>query len=331
MRILVVLVAVAAVLWGGYWFVGAHFAQRGVLVWLEQRRAAGWVAEAADVSVAGFPSRFDLTVTEPALTEPSGRLGWSAPFVQVLALSYRPNAVILALPDSQTVEAFGQRLMVTSTKMQASLLLTPLGVVPLMRSTLVADGLTVTAPGGWSAALDKAVLASERMARATGAGPELHRIGAEIDGLRPDARLLALVDPDGTLPPVVDRVHLDATIGILQGSARLRPMPASVALDDLSLRWGALELSAAGQLSVGASGVLNGKITLRAAGWRQMLDLAGNAGLIDAAALPGITRALQVLAAISADPERLELPLTLRDGLVTFGVIPLMNAPRLTF
>ena len=47
--------------------------------WLAERRAAGWVAEAEDVRVRGFPNRVDTVVTDLDLSDPAGGLVLAAP------------------------------------------------------------------------------------------------------------------------------------------------------------------------------------------------------------------------------------------------------------
>ena len=77
MRTIFTLVVVLAVAWCGYWFVGARFVQHGARTALAEARAQGYRAEATDLSVRGFPNRFDLTVTAPDFGDPATGFGWS--------------------------------------------------------------------------------------------------------------------------------------------------------------------------------------------------------------------------------------------------------------
>ena len=49
--------AVVAVFWSAWWFAGAHWSEAGLRLWLAERRADGWVADASAIRVAGFPIR----------------------------------------------------------------------------------------------------------------------------------------------------------------------------------------------------------------------------------------------------------------------------------
>ena len=101
MRALVWVVIAVAVTWGGYWFVGARALETGAQAWFQAQTEAGLVAERSDLSVSGFPNRFDLTVTDLRLADPDAGFGWTAPFVQILSLSYKPWHIIAAFANQQ--------------------------------------------------------------------------------------------------------------------------------------------------------------------------------------------------------------------------------------
>ncbi len=103
MRRLTIIVLALAAIYGAYWVFGASMVERTATSRAELMRLEGWKIDYDDLSTRGFPSRFDTTVTALDVEIPSGDLAWSAPFVQALSLAYKPNEVILALPESQTI------------------------------------------------------------------------------------------------------------------------------------------------------------------------------------------------------------------------------------
>ena len=52
-RFAVVLV-LAALGWGVYWWIGAAATERGIAAWLDARRAEGWTAEVSALDTRGF-------------------------------------------------------------------------------------------------------------------------------------------------------------------------------------------------------------------------------------------------------------------------------------
>ena len=90
MRGLIWLTVILAGLWGGWWLVGSRGVEAAARGWFDAEVAQGRVATYETLAVRGFPSRFDVTVTAPRLSDPARGIGWQAPFVQVFSLSYKP-------------------------------------------------------------------------------------------------------------------------------------------------------------------------------------------------------------------------------------------------
>jgi hypothetical protein len=98
---------------------------------------------------------------------------------------------------------------------------------------------------------------------------------------------------------------------------------------DFRAQWGGIDVRAAGALTVAAGGVPTGRITVKITNWRDLLQVAGNAGLFPEPLMPTIERAFEVLAGLSGPPDTLDAPLSFANGIVSFGPIPLGPAPRL--
>ncbi len=173
MRWLVGLVIAAAVLWAGWWLAGSTLVLRGATAGIEDLRAEGWDIVYDDLSVAGFPSRFDVTVDAPDVTSPDGGFGFAAPFLQVFALSYRVNHIIAVAPHEMTVRLPQSDLVVTSEDLRASVVGSGLTDPVLVRATLA--GRTVEAALGDLGATVDAVQLATRQA----GGETLHDVALE--------------------------------------------------------------------------------------------------------------------------------------------------------
>jgi len=125
MRRLLTLVLIVASLWSIYWFIGASAQKIALQSWLEDRRGDGWVAEAEELRVRGFPNRFDTILRDLSLADPLTGWSWDAPEFQILALSYRPNHVIAVWPPEQQFATPNERMTVTSDLIRGSVRLQP--------------------------------------------------------------------------------------------------------------------------------------------------------------------------------------------------------------
>lgn len=320
MRKLIVLVAVLAGLYAGYWALGAMALRQGSEAALAQARARGW-ADAEAVSLAGFPSRFDLTLTAPRLRSPDGQLEWSAPAAQALALSYQPNAVIVWAAPEQELRIGPQIFAFKNDDMRASVRagLTP--DLPLALASLVIKAPRLT-PEGMASGAEAAELRASMAALEGGAAPS-YRVGFELS----DLALPAEISTD-----TVGRVFLD---GIAQFAAPLdrhaaeaTPRPLALEVSSAQLLWGERRLDAEGRLTVAADGTPEGTINLRLGNWRSWLAEAEAQGFVETKRMPMLESIGQMMAQQSGDGS-VPLPLVFNAGQMRLGPVPLGPAPRL--
>jgi hypothetical protein len=326
MRALLWMVIAVAVTWGGYWFVGARALETGALAWFRSRTEAGLVAEHGALSVSGFPNRFDLTVTDLRLADPGTGYGWTAPFVQVLSLSYKPWHIIAVFANQQQVRTPWQDLAVASDKLQGSVVIVPGTNLALDRLTLVGDAMRVTSDLGWTASVDTLRFATEQV----GTDGTRHEIGLELLDLEPDPSVTAGL-PD--FPKVLEKLRLDAVVTLTapldRRAGQTHPRPSQIDVKEVQLVWGSLVLFGTGSIAAAADGVAEGRIALRLTNWREAIPLAVTAGLIKPEVAPTWENMFALLAAQTGDPGDLDLPLVFARGRMSLGPLPLGPAPRM--
>ncbi|MCV2869505.1 DUF2125 domain-containing protein [Defluviimonas sp. WL0002] len=320
MRKLLSLTVVLAALYGGYWFVGSRAVLSGVESALTQLRAQGQV-NYASVGLVGFPSRFDLTVEAP---EVRGRdIRWTAPFLQVFALSYRPNQIIAVWPNEQSLTVAGQRIELKAEDMRASALFGTETKLPLDHAQMVVKAPSLAA-SGWFAKAREARVASQ----ATEEDGRTHRIGVDVM----DTDLTGL-ETGADVPATIDRAYLDATLSfdrpIDRFAGETPPRLSRAEISSARIIWGPMRIEAEGTVEVTASGTPEGKLTVKLTEWRQMLAGARTLGLLSSVDASNLERMFEGVARNSADPDSVSLPFDLRQGMVYLGPFPLGPAPRL--
>lgn len=321
MRWLTIGVAVLAALWSGWWFAGSRAFERGAVAGIEAARSRGWDIAYDDLSVTGFPNRFDTIIDTPRLTTPDGTVAWSAPFLQIFALAYRPNQVIAVAANDMVFDLPAGRVDVTAEDLRASATFTPSTSPDLNRATIMGTALAASGAG-----LDATVDAAQLALRRIDGGTE-YDIALNVTRLRPGEALRATFDPFASLPPLVDGLDVDlkAAFDRPLGTGG-RPEVTALDLREARLVWGGLRLVLSGRVDVDAEGLPEGTLTLDAEGWQAALRLAASLGLVEAEQLPLLTAGL---AGMAADDGRLTLDLVLEEGGMRLGPIPLGPAPRL--
>jgi hypothetical protein len=328
MRALLAIVILAVLGWSGWWWVGATARDRAVTEWLAGRRAAGWVAE-GEVRVTGFPNRIDTIVSGLDLADPGAGWSWRAGEFQVLSLSYRPNHFIAVLPGTQVVATPFETITADSETLRGSMLFRPTRALELDHMTFEIAGMELASDRGWTAGIGEAILATRRAEEANA-----HDLAFNAEDLALPAGLTADLNAEALLPDTIGSVALDATLAFdrpwdrssIEGGA---PALEGVAVRDVAVTWGRLDLRGRGTLEVDDRGFAEGRLDLRASNWQEMIDVAEAAGALDPTVAGAVRAGLGLIARLGGDASAIDVPLDFADGVARLGPIVIGPAPVL--
>lgn len=312
MRTLLYVAAVLVTLLSGAWFVAASQIESRTQAALADLEARGWEVDYADLATTGFPSRFDMTLTDLRLASPDGGVAWEAPSLRVFAPSYQPNRVVALWPEEQSLTVAGRRIDISARDLRASATAGLSSDLPLDEATVGSGLAAVQAENGWGFGMDRLAATAERSG--TGAA---YDFSLEAEGLRP-----ATVSANIGLLRLDARVTLDAPVELRGGST---PRFEGLDLRELRLAQGEVALTGTGQLAPDAQGYLAGTVTLAAENWRGLLDLLESAGLLVLDQRAFLQGALEELA---QGGDRIEVPVTFANGQVQALGMVLLEAPR---
>jgi hypothetical protein len=329
MRKLLTLLIVLTVLWSGYWFVGSFAVRNAVDDWFAAQAEGPLTAEKSDLTVAGYPNRFDLTLEGLNIADRASGIGWQAPFAQVFAMTWKPWHIIAALPPEQVVTLPDQEVTITSDGLRTSVRARPTLDMPLAMAIVESGPITATSSLGWTTGADKAVVS---LGAATGT-PNAYDLAADIAGLAPDPALLLQMAPDGSLPATIAEIRLRATATLTapldRHAGQTNPRLAAVTLSDLGITWGEVTLTAEGSIAPDDQGLASGRINFTVANWRKVMPILVVSGTVQPQLARTVETMLEGLARQTGDPEVLRIPLTLQDGWMSLGPLPLGPAPVL--
>lgn len=306
-------------LWAGYWMVGQRLIEGQIGTFLTQI-PAGMSVQQAGYDVAGFPSRFDLTVTQPQVQTAAG-WGWQAEFAQVFAMTWKPWHLIAALPHSQTFSTpFGPATL-DSTRFMASFRVAPRAAADFEEAVLQIDA-PILRRALMPPISAEAVIVALKHEVAPGFA---YRLGVQVSNLNP----LVATSTGGNLT----LARLDT---VLTTSAALNRSMAAVQLQSVDLRalaveWSGVKVTGDGLLTTGDGGFAEGKIALKVTGWRNLPARLAEFALLRPEIAPTMARALEVIAAEQGNPASLDLPLIFRSGRFYLGPLPLGMAPMMAY
>ncbi|SMX36858.1 DUF2125 domain-containing protein [Octadecabacter ascidiaceicola] len=330
MRKLIALVVISATLYGGYWFVGRSQIQSKLTEALIEINAGDYDLTYDTLSTKGFPSRFDTTITNLEFSDPLSATSWTAPIFQLFALSYRPNEVIAVFPHEQTLTVAGEVFTLLTNDMRASGKVRASAALAFQTATIEMDYPRIRTEEGAELAM-ASILAAMRLTPETVQTYDLFLEARSIE-LPEDVR--RLIDPQNLQPPIIQSLRFDSDIDLtapieLNGNTASPIELSAVSIKEFALAWGEVSVSAIGDVTPDEMGLLNGSFSISARNWQQILDLAVATG-----AIPEEQRLLIVGMASNIDetphvPDTLTTTLSITDGQMMLGPIPLGVAPLL--
>ncbi|WP_299969922.1 DUF2125 domain-containing protein [uncultured Roseobacter sp.] len=331
MRRVIWVFVVLALGWSGWWVWAAARTEDRVADWFEARRAEGWQADYSAFEITGFPLSFEAEVQLPALADPQTGVAVTASALRVAAPAWWPGDLTLMLPPDDIVFAspVGRTTLVVTEGIGA-LSLRPGTDLALAHLTLDARSWVLGAQSG-DLLLGDSLSARFALLQNT---PDRYVLSADAAGFRPGPVLRTQLRIPDDWPLSFERFGLAMQVTFDRPWDRravevARPQPRQIQLDLAEVVWGQLSLRAAADLEIDASGIASGTVSMQARNWREMLTLAGAAGVLPEAVAPQAETVLAALARATGDPTSIDVTLTVRDGLVLLGFVPLARLPPL--
>ncbi len=323
---IVVLVALGIVAWGAV----SITTQTATTRWLEARQAEGWVANADNVAVSGFPLAFETRFGALELADPATGLAWTAPEFRLEQAAFRLDRLAAIWPGTQTLASPEERLTITSTEIAAELDVQPTRRFALddMRARL--RDVAIQSTADWTMSLETGTLIVTRLDGEEGR----YSIELTAANLIPPDAWRDRLDPAGLLPEAMGSTLAQAVIRFdapwdMDAIEVARPQITLIELEEVNADWGDMFFRATGVLTVREGGVPEGDLAVRAENWRAMVDLAENAGLVPERLRPTAEAMLQVLAGMNGSAENIDATLSFSNGRVFIGPLPLGPAPNL--
>lgn len=316
--------------WSLYWYGAGYALRHSITNWFQTQEANGWQADFADINTSGYPLRHITELTSPALADPVNGTAWQAEWLHLDSPAIWPGQQTLRFAHTpQRLSYFDQTAVVTAEDMVATLDLKPGIALALNQMALTAGRWVVSGENGpliGATSLNMAMIQTDQ--------PETYQFDVDAQQFTPGERLRRLMRSNDQIPPSFETLTLDMTVRFdhqwdRSALEQRRPQPVAIDLKLAEMHWGALRVLTAAKMTIDANGVPTGTVTLKAENWREMLAMAQASGAIAPQAVGPTEKVLNTLAGLGGNPNALDVTLTLRDGIIAFGILPLGPAPRI--
>jgi len=332
------LLAIAALADAAVWYVVEHRMGEGLAAWVAARRAEGWTVTAVAPEPGGWPIAATLTLRDFELS--GGMLDIPD------GLSWRADRVVLRLtptdPHVLHIEAVGLQHVRVSDAPGIAYSATHLEVLVPLRSEPLAQVLDLRG-AGLRARVDAGGKPDSMTVDTLSAQIVLHPAAGRRQpavSLAGAADNIALPqDVDWPLGPHVRSLTLEGAVdGPLPDAPSLagratqwRDGGGQVELQNVGLHWGALNLTAHATLGLDDELQPKGSATAQVSGYAPTLDVLAKHGVISNSAAIAAKAMLSLIAAtpVSGGPSEVEVPLSLKQGVLSMHQVPLVRLPRL--
>lgn len=313
------------------WAASAWGLRKTVSSWFAEQARQGWLAEYQALNTGGFPIHHDLRIIAPMLADPGTGAAWRAEWLRMRGRMIWPSPLRITFPDSpQRLSYFDQTATLTAQGMIIDLALAPGNALKVETLMLSSGPLALSLEGAPRLRLSALVLDMQHIPKTE----TQYEIKAEVAELSPEGVLRQQLNGLDDLPQALSDLRLKATIEFdtewdRRALEQQRPQPRFIALDEARAQWADLLLRLTGELSVDEFGRLTGDLAVRAENWRSLLSMAERVGLLPPQMRSGIDRVLSLFARQQATGDTLDIVLTLQQGQIWLGPLPVGTAPNL--
>lgn len=328
---LIKVIVVLTLLWGGWWAIASAGLKSAGTTWFDARRAEGWQADVGSIEKSGFPLRLQTRLTDIALADPETGTAVRMDQFDVSTPAYWSGYVTVTLPDTPiTLASPGLRATLAAQDAQADLRLRPDTTLPLESMVLTGGEWKVDTAAGDLLGADTIDIS---MIQQTADAP-VYDFQIDATGLTPGTLPRGFLGLPADWPLAFDTFTGSMTVGFdtvwdRRALEQRRPQPRSIDLERAQFAWGAVEMLATGNVTIDEAGLATGTISLKAENWPAMLEMAETSGYLARNVRPQVEQMLGALAQMSGQTTGLDLTISLQDGRMSMGFIPLGSAPRI--
>jgi hypothetical protein len=251
------------------------------------------------------------------------------PFFQAFQLSYQPQHIIFAWPQTHTFSTPYQKIELTSENAKASLVTKGGPNLILERATFEANEIAAISSTGWDTTLSDLDLSIRRLD-----GDNQYEIASTTQSIKLSEALLAKFNNIGSFPESLTNLQLRLKVALsnvldVETIEVSRPQIELLEIETASANWGTSNLRFAGAISVDQAGAVSGDIIVNTNNWREALDAAVQSETVSKEMGAVLKTGLQLLATLSGSKDSLQAPLKFDRSKVFLGPIPIGQVPPL--
>lgn len=329
-RLTVKLLALVVLIWTTWWVLATNGMQRSLNAWFDARQSEGWQADVGTMARAGFPFRIATKLTDIALNDPETLSKLAVPQITLSTPIYWPGHATVRLPSEPITLTTPQGVItLTTAGSEAALRLHPGTTLQLELMRGYSSDISLDLVEGQLLSVGSLITSVQQSVTeqtydvdfiATDFAPgSVIREALRLPNAWPNAFETLTADMSVMFDRPWDRSALEDS----------RPQPRAIEIVKAEAVWADLRLAVTADLKVAEGGLISGDLQLQVQNWQRMLDLATASGAITPQMRPQIESGMNLLSGLSGGSDTLDLDITIDNGRMRMGFIPLGDAPLL--
>lgn len=326
-RLIVKIVVLFALAWGGWWWIASGSLQRGAKGWLEAQQTQGITASADNWTRGGFPLRIAANAQDIVWADSVTDTELKIPTLTLSSPVHWPGDPRIDMPAGPVTITTAQGVAtLTTAGAQTEMLLHP-------GSALQLEALSASSTDVSLDLVEGRVFTMRSMQAdiQQGTDPATYTVDLTAIGFAFGSILQEGLQLPATWPTTFEPIVTDMTVtfdrpwdrSALDGN---RPQPRAILIEKMEAIYADFGFAVAGELTVDGNGIPTGVINLRVRNWQQLFDIIVVATEISPE-WHGTVK--QVLGSMADMEGTLDLDITLAQGQMRMGFLPLGPAPRL--
>lgn len=326
-RLAVKILVLIALVWGGWWWIASGSVQRATISWMDTLGIQGINTTVRKWSRGGFPTRIAATANDITLSDTATQTTVQIPSATLSSPIHWPGDARIEIPAAPILIATpqGTATLITAGA-EAEMLLHAGPSLQLEAMSASAANITLDLADGRLLGMENLQADIQQ-----GDDPATYTVDLTAIGLGLGELLRGNLQLPASWPETFEPIIADMVVQFdrpWDRSALIdsRPQPRSIMIEKVEAIYADLGFAIAGDLTVNSSGVPSGILNLEVRNWKQVFDI-----MVAITEIPPEWRGTvqQVLGAMADSEGNIDLDITLAQGQMRMGFLPLGSAPRL--
>ena len=321
-RLIVITIIFGIISWTGFWWMSATQLETTIKKWFGEETLSE-KRDFAHISVRGYPSRLDATLSGVDLAWLDNDLSLRIPILQFIKLIYDKKLTVIAAKPPITIKVGNSQFSINGDLIKSSLKLDHEG--SLEETIIESENLNIKANNGFNYHIEETLIAY-RVMKNSGQSKDTFYVGTNVlplESLLSKSRLVK-----STKEKLLTKINISGDLGFIGKDPENALLKKIAKISDLTIivKNRIFESSLKGDISFSQDGQLNAKIEMVVQDWKTFLDYIYQHSLLDSEQLRVLRAGLTFIGSQRNLPNQpIKIPIKIKNNVLFVGPLKVIN------